>query len=275
MNSLTTVTAKNISCTVCEAGSYLFGYEGEFRLNRCRNCGVIHLDETPQTVKAEKSDLEYWCDPQSFKQFKTIYDYFFEDRFEKIQRGDPRGNSWFDLGAGHGWWIDFLKKEKRIQTFGVEIDEEAGQFAQALGLEVSLGDFLTFSSPQKYHVITVCDVLEHLENPLAAIEKCHQLLQQKGLLYIQVPNVLGLKYPWQRELGLPYHLWQFDPKSLAALIEKAGFELVEYWTGVEGVIGHYQKGTAYFPRKLMWKIASLLRRGNRLQMLVRKKEERG
>lgn len=270
-------SSKAITCRVCEAGDYLYRFEGDYRLNRCRSCGVIHLDQVYSHAEAFLSEvkvsekLEYWGYPEYLKKYKTVFDYFFEDRYEKIMLGNPAKTNWFDFGAGYGLWMDFLKKEKRILASGVEIEEAASTFARSKGLAVTHSDFLDFNLPQKYNVITVCDVLEHLENPLAALNKCHQALSDGGLVYIQVPNVVGFKYPFNDHLGLPHHLWQFDPKSLFALINKAGFEMVDYWTGVQGVIGHYERGTATFPRKMMWKMASLLKRGNRLQMLVRKK----
>ncbi|HLW57197.1 MAG TPA: class I SAM-dependent methyltransferase [Bacteriovoracaceae bacterium] len=270
---------KPISCTACQKGSYLFRYVDNYRLNRCPSCGVIHLDRVHTVttnflndVKTKpETSLEYWGYPEYFRKYKTVFDYFFEDRFDKIMKGRPERRDWFDLGAGFGLWMDFLKKEKRIVPSGVEIEENATQYAKSLGLEVIQGDFLRLELPRKYQVITMCDVLEHLENPLEALKKCHHSLSDGGLLYIQVPNVVGLKYPYNDHLGLPHHLWQFDPKSLFYLINRAGFEMIDYWTGVQGVIGHYEKGTATFTRKLMWKLASELKRGNRLQMLVRKK----
>lgn len=271
-------SSKQISCQACELGSYLYKYEGDYRLNRCPSCGVIHLDrvysESNQfltDVKVEDSKLEYWGYPEYFKKYKTVFDYFFEDRFEKIQKGQPKRSDWFDFGAGYGLWMDFLKKEKRIHSEGVEIEESASHYARTLGLEVSHADFHDYPLGKKYNVITVCDVLEHLDNPLMALNKCYDSLNEGGLLYIQVPNVIGFKYPYNDQLGLPHHLWQFDPKSLFALINKANFEMVDYWTGVQGVIGHYERGTATFTRKLMWTLASEFKRGNRLQMLVRKK----
>lgn len=272
-------SSESLRCTACARGSYLYRYVDNYRLNRCYSCGVIHLDRAySQTIEFlndvkshPETKLEYWGYPEYFKKYKTVFDYFFEDRFEKIMKGGPERKDWFDFGAGYGLWMNFLRKEKRIDSFGVEIEENATHYAKSLGLEVSHKDFLEYETPQKYNVITVCDVLEHLENPLNALKKCHESLNDGGLLYIQVPNVVGLKYPFNDQLGLPHHLWQFDPKSLFALINKADFEMIDYWTGVQGVIGHYERGTATLTRKIMWKLASEFKRGNRLQMLVRKK----
>lgn len=266
-----------LQCRVCEVDSRLFKFEGDYRLNQCPGCGVIHLDRVYQDayaflddVKKGEKKLEYWGYPEYFKKYKTIFDYFFESRFEKISEGQPPKGKWFDLGAGFGLWMEFLAREKRIKVSGVEIETEAASFAKARGLEVENTNFLEYLTDEEFSVITMCDVLEHLEDPLGALRQCRSLLMDQGLIYIQVPNVIGFKYPYSDQLGLPHHLWQFDPASLKVLLEKAGFELVDYWTGVQGVIGHYERGTANLPRRFFWKLASFLKRGNRLQMLARK-----
>ena len=270
-------SSRMINCSVCEVNSKLYQYHRDYRLNQCPGCGVIHLDRVYQDateflsdVKNGEEKLEYWGYPEYFKKYKTVFDYFFESRFEKINQGNPVKGPWFDLGAGFGFWMEFLAREKRIKVSGVEIEKNAADFALMNKLEVSCEDFLKFASTEHYSVITMCDVLEHLEYPLVALEKCRNLLLDQGLIYIQVPNVIGLKYPYKDQLGLPHHLWQFDPHSLRFLLEKAGFEVVDYWTGVQGVIGHYERNTAHLPRRLLWKLASFLKRGNRLQMLARK-----
>lgn len=270
-------SSRMLNCSVCEVDAKLFAFEGDYRLNFCPGCGVIHLDRVYQDateflsdVKNGEEKLEYWGYPEYFKKYKTVFDYFFESRFEKINQGNPVKGTWFDLGAGFGFWMEFLAREKRIKVSGIEIEKNATEFALTRKLDVSCEDFLKFASNEHFSVITMCDVLEHLEHPLVALEKCRNLLLDQGLIYIQVPNVIGLKYPYKDQLGLPHHLWQFDPHSLRVLLEKAGFEVVDYWTGVQGVIGHYERNTAHLPRRFLWKLASFFKRGNRLQMLARR-----
>jgi hypothetical protein len=82
--------------------------------------------------------------------------------------------------------------------------------------------------------------------------------------------VMGLRYPYKDSYGLPHHLWQFTPDTLIQFSQKAGFKYVKYWTGVQGVIKHYERGNPPWWRKTLWNAARVLKRGNRLQLLVRK-----
>jgi predicted SAM-dependent methyltransferase len=136
------------------------------------------------------------------------------------------------------------------------------------GLSVEHAAIETWKSHKKYSVITMCDVLEHVENPLEVLKKCRELLIPGGVIYIQVPTVLGLRYPYKDSLGLPHHLWQFSPKHLLGVVKNAGFKNQRYWTGVQGVIRHYENGGPTLLTHGLWKLAMATKRGNRLQVLA-------
>src|SRR5690606_29812299 len=108
-------------------------------------------------------------------------------------------------------------------------------FCQKQMLPVELADIESWTTQKRFSVITICDVLEHVKDPMAVLKKCHQLLMPNGVIYVQVPCVLGLRYPFRANLGLPHHLWQFAPKTLARLIKSSQFSSVKYWTGVQGI----------------------------------------
>lgn len=105
---------------------------------------------------------------------------------------------------------------------------------------------------------------------MEVLRKCYDLLIPGGLLYIQVPNVVGFKIPYGDSLGLPHHLWQFDNRTLQQMIANTGFKSVGFWTGVQGVIKYYQQGGPSLLRQLLWNFARWSKRGNRLQLLVKK-----
>ena len=115
------------------------------------------------------------------------------------------------------------------------------------------------------------DVLEHFESPDEMLKKAYDMLNPGGHLYVQVPNVLGAKLPYGHGLGLPYHLWQFDPQSLKRLLSKR-YEVLAHWTGVQGVIGEYEKGGPSLYKRIIWQLAKVTGRGNRLQMIAKRSE---
>jgi hypothetical protein len=72
-------------------------------------------------------------------------------------------------------------------------------------------------------------VLEHLTDPLAAIQRARTLLTDDGRLLISVPNLASLQArlfgPDWLHLDLPRHLFHFTPRSLERLLERSGFRV--------------------------------------------------
>lgn len=225
------------------------------------------LDDAIKTSEDKKT--EYWGYPDIFKKYSQVFEFFFKERYQRIVEHNPPSGHWLDIGSGFGLWQSQLKK-LGIDSFGIEIEPNACQYSQSIGLNVEQISIEEFNTDLKFAVITICDVLEHVEDPTAILKKCQDLLLDNGLLYIQVPNVLGLKIPFGDQLGLPHHLWQFSPKPLLKLGEKSGFKILNYWTGIQGVIRYYESGGPYFYHKFFWAVAKQWKLGNRLQILMRK-----
>jgi SAM-dependent methyltransferase len=76
--------------------------------------------------------------------------------------------------------------------------------------------------------VVMWHVLEHLDDPRAALRRVHGWLRPGGLLLVGVPNLDS----WQRALAgerwlhydVPRHRMHFTPAGLGALLRAAGFE---------------------------------------------------
>lgn len=276
MTSLSTRTlSRPLACCCGSSASKPYKIIEKFPLVTCQSCGLIRLKEVQceavdflEDVKKDDG-LEYWGFPTFHKKYEFIFNHFFHERFERIKKAYLVEGRWFDIGSGYGFWQKFLD-DKKIMNAGIEIEKKAVEYAQTLNVDIEHISIEKFTTNETFVVITMCDVLEHVEKPDEILQKCYDLLAPGGLLYIQVPNVIGLKYPYKDSLGLPHHLWQFDPPTLINLLTKENFHICEYWTGVQGVIRYYEQGGPSLYRQFLWKMARLLRRGNRLQVLVRK-----
>lgn len=271
---------KNLSCCICDDKTskslFLKKVDGH-DLMRCQGCGLTHLDCVEvraeefldDVTQGENQDIEYWGYPEYFTKHQEVFNFFFTERYQRIKSNLSVDGDWLDVGSGFGLWQSFLS-EKNLPNQGLEIEKNACLHAQQQGLNVHHISIENFASEEKYAVISMCDVLEHVESPQEVLKKCHNFLKPGGLLYLQVPNVMGFKYPYGDSLGLPHHLWQFDHHTLPQLTSKMGFETLNLWTGIQGVIKYYEKGGPSFFRKLLWDMARWSKRGNRLQLLVTK-----
>ena len=113
-------------------------------------------------------------------------------------------------------------------TSVVEPSDSARRYASMRGIP----SFRTLSEVQNtiFDIVRFSHSLEHLDDPLAALEQSRRILVEGGLLYIAVPNgqswqfrVLGEKWEW---FSYPDHLWYFSAFSLRILLDRAGFEIV-------------------------------------------------
>ena len=270
------------SCCICrESGnSKPFKKAEDYSLLRCNKCKLVFLEEYPKDLfnflneLDQKESLEFWSTPRFFQKYKFVFEKYFSERFQEIGHFTDFSNGILDVGSGYGFWADYLKR-KKIDVYGVEVDALACQYAREhFSIPVKNHSFEQFETEKKYSCITMVDVLEHFEKPEEALRKSGELLEDDGVLFIQVPNVLGFKIPNNHGYGLPYHLWQFDFSSLKRLLELEGFVIKFSWTGVQGVIGSMERGEDGPLRRLSWKIAKLINRGNRLHVIAQKVHKR-
>ncbi len=265
-----------------------YGERGGFPLVLCTGCGLVFLrDHTTPVhddfyVDAARSDgvrsadaIEYWSFPRLYDAHRPVFEHFFAERWQRLAAAKTAIGSLLDIGCGYGFFLGYVRDRVR-RVEGIEINAAAAAHArERFGLAVSEQPIEVFEADTTYDCITMCDVLEHLPRPDLALARCHELLAPGGILFVQVPNLVGFRLPAGHSWGLPHHLWQFGPNSLFHLTEDQGFERVAWHTGVMGVIGAYERGGPTLSERVTWSLARRLRIGNRLMLIARKPTEEG
>ena len=123
-----------------------------------------------------------------------------------------------DIGAGTG---DFLLEAKKEgwNVFGFEPDGEARNLAKAKG--IVLQENLDSLKEEKFDVITLWHVLEHVYDLNRQIVFIESILKKGGLLIIAVPNFKSYDAQHYREYwaayDVPRHLWHFSQNSFKKL----------------------------------------------------------
>lgn len=101
-------------------------------------------------------------------------------------------------------------------------------FGEALGiLHNTTGDLNhgVHAPSTNYDFILFSEIIEHLGNPLMALEECYKLLRPGGLCLVSTPLSL-----WHTGITLqsPHHLTEYRADRFKKLLEFAGFEVVDY-----------------------------------------------
>jgi SAM-dependent methyltransferase len=134
-----------------------------------------------------------------------------------------------DVGSGKGAFLA-AARDAGWDVLGVEFAAEAAEAARAtFGIDVIVGDFLAIRPLGTFDVVTMWHVLEHVRDPMGALVHAADSLKPDGRLVVSVPNIESLQARLGGEdwfhLDLPRHLFHFTPRSLATLVEGAGFRV--------------------------------------------------
>lgn len=179
-----------------------------------------------EPVKAGFSQ-ETWKSPVWENEVKTI---------RSLMKNDLK--SVLDLGCSRG---DFLAHfGKKIDKYGVELENYAIYTARQRGVHIFQEDIESMRIDREFDVVTAYAVLEHMKNPVKILNKISNLVKPGGAAVIMVPTRQCLKTQWMDSRGIPWHMYS-PPAHITYLsrgymdhtMKKRGFSLIKrkYTTG--------------------------------------------
>jgi len=160
------------------------------------------------------------------KLYQAVKRYSLTKKMKLISRYAGTDKTLLDYGAGTGDFLVRAESNGWIVT-GVEPNSTARQNAAQKGMQ--LQSELIANQDQKYQVITLWHVLEHLPDLDQKIEMLVGLLKQGGTLVIAVPNFKSFDAKYYKEFwaayDVPRHLWHFSKYSVEKLFAAHGLNL--------------------------------------------------
>jgi len=181
----------------------------------------------------------------TYKNSKTAQQIRKGNNWVKIQRHKLRlkfikkyisSGKLLDVGCGWGHFL-LAAQEEGFSVTGVELDEQAWLYSvQDLNLPVQRKDFFTFSDKDNFDLITMWDVLEHIDDPVSFLKNAARLQKDGTYLVLQVPQIDSfvsrlMKKHWKM-LGLD-HVNYFSPQTIKILLNQCGYEMLEHKTSLE------------------------------------------
>jgi protoporphyrinogen oxidase/SAM-dependent methyltransferase len=133
-----------------------------------------------------------------------------------------------DIGC---WTGSFLvaAQQRGWEPVGLEPSRWAADRARARGITVHNAEIDDVDLPEgSFRLVACCDVLEHLVDPGAALDRIAGLLEPGGALYLTVPDA-GSRLA--RAMGkrwwaiVPMHVQYFTRASMSRLLERHGFDV--------------------------------------------------
>ena len=234
-----------VACPACGNGDGREAFQ-KYGLSflRCRACETVYMSPrpTPRVLAEYYSTSEnyaYWNAEIFPASEETRREKIFRPRAERVNeiraRYGIRPGMLLDVGAGFG---TFCEEVSRLGVFAgvvaVEPTPDLAETCRRKGIEVieapiedvQLGDGVA-------DVIASFETIEHLYSPRDFLLRCRSLLAPGGLLVVTCPNVKGFDVMTLAERSETVdneHLNLFHPRSLAALAEECGLEVLETLT---------------------------------------------
>ena len=284
------VALRPVASGVFELSAYaeqdpeLAAYTGRaVRIVRCAACGFAQPEALPALPGYfDRMYDQRWSDEWMEREFTLGYkDLIFRTVLRALARRVPAGRrALLDLGAHVGRLLH-LAREAGWEAEGVELNPRTSAYAaHATGLPVHRADLRTLSAAgRRFDAVTLIDVLEHVPEPVGALETVREALAPGGWVAVKVPhgpNQLR-KEKLRARLVRGYrptvadnlvHVSHFTPRSLRLALERAGLvevhvEIAAPETVPPDTVPALRRGAANALRMGVWRLGRALPGGVR------------
>lgn len=137
--------------------------------------------------------------------------------------GLSKGKRILELGCGLGY-LTYALRKKGYDATGLDISAKAiSKAIDAFGEYYLCEDLFVYanSTSDKYDLIIMTELVEHLEQPIEFISAAKSLLNEGGKLAVTTPNksFFPEDLVWETD-SPPVHLWWFSEKSMEFMARK-------------------------------------------------------
>ena len=236
-------------CPICNSNKYVKIWINidSLQYSYCKNCQIIFQKD----YQNKENDMDYG---KSY--YKNMYDFKFINRYivdrkilarhyraelnaefliECIKEHDLFRNSKkikiLDVGGGTGenlfYLINYIPNSQGIHMERSRIDKQVAK--NLYNLEV-ISNFDDLDNNEKFDIITLHHVIEHIPNINEFIEILKNFLNDGGLLFITTPNPFSLYAKLRRKKWGWYiedHPILYSPVACKKLLERHGLVLLK------------------------------------------------
>jgi SAM-dependent methyltransferase len=219
---------QSINCPVClyqQTKITLCNYNG-YDLLQCNRCGCefcIPFKAPIFDFYKNASDSESLRRHTKYSKWHVNHPTQFS---ENLLNGN--GKKLLDIGCGNGDFAEFASK-RGFEVSGIDIDEASLNIAKSRNLKntiffkTTLNSFILETS-EKYDVVTMFEVFEHLDNPFETLQLIKQILKPGGLFIGTLPNENRF---FSKKINLnfaepPYHLTFWTKETWTTVLEMQG-----------------------------------------------------
>lgn len=196
------------------------------RIVKCTSCSVVYLSSPDHSFQSDLYEYysEHMLCTHSSPNAASLNSISYLRVLRKLQKYTSSSiSSILDVGCGDGSFVEVCIKHG-FNCQGIDLSASAVSLAQARRLPVTLTSaFDSNFNSKTFDLITLFEVIEHVDEPLKLIDRLASLLSDSGLLYLTTPNyssverfILQSKWP----VFHSEHITYFTSYQMRRLIQK-------------------------------------------------------
>lgn len=225
-----------LTCKICNNRKIIKIVNAQsFEIFKCQHCKIAFTYPEPKIPDYEEMDFH----SDSIKSSSLLsledlpYDWIqlIQNQIGIIKGEFPTDIQILEIGCGEGLLLDLLRQKGFLNVKGIEPSKSASIRAKQRGLNVINSYFDESMINEKFDLVIMSHVLEHINDPSIFISKIASILNPKGNLMLTQTNYKGLIpkvkkdnwYAWVPE----HHFWHFTPKSLKKILQRKNFNVLK------------------------------------------------
>lgn len=198
-------------------------------------CSVIFLNQPPEDRLTQIYPPTYYSYRTKRTSFLTKAQAILgRRRLTHLLRRIPASDiSVLDVGGGNGEFCNRLRAaDPRVKSTTIlDINEALIDLHLSSSHTFLLGQLGSRPLPQKFHLVSMMNLIEHVANPSELLRHAGDCLYEGGILLIQTPNVNSLDAKLLRKSNwggfhAPRHWILFEEHSLVSILRRHKFQIV-------------------------------------------------
>lgn len=212
-------------CSICNSKELAFkryskSYNKLFdnlQIFKCQECSYQFINSVFDRNSLKNFyKLNHYADENSNKN-KIFFENIAKSRFDFIKSNIAfkKNYSILEVGAGDGFLLkEFISAKHSVNLTAIEYNKESIKKLKEQNIQV-LSDLSKIKKKDKFDLIILSHVLEHVIDPSTFVDKLKSLLNKNGYIFVDVPC---LDYLIKKETSS--HISFFDLSSLNYLFKK-------------------------------------------------------
>tara|TARA_Y100000310_G_scaffold333939_1_gene412546 strand:- start:3111 stop:3965 length:855 start_codon:yes stop_codon:yes gene_type:complete len=240
-------------CISCNSGKNIKLYQKksflEYPAYRCSKCGLYFFYSNDKSVERKCDEYykkAYWNTirkkwDESRKYLNIIIKILRALKTEPLQQAwhysiikkfvrANQSRKFLDIGCAKGDFMLFFSK-KGFDVKGIEPDKNNTKIVNRLfKKEVCTNGLVEkIRIKEKFDVVYLCHVFEHLIRPDTFLKKIKSNLNDNGVIFLEVPNCENKKILYN-SLNYHPHIYSFTLNSMKKLFERSGYKILKIGT---------------------------------------------